>query len=110
MLQLREDVPELHALGNGLRAAAGNELAVEVRRAQAKIFEVEHARPRTLHQPQGIKLGYQMAAVSPDLNEARDGRLLCIAGAGSDSRGRIRHAQACKILPPARLDACRVAQ
>ena len=40
------------ALGHRLGATAGKELAVQVRRRQPKVIQVEHPRPRPRRQPQ----------------------------------------------------------
>src|SRR5256885_9090252 len=62
-LQLCEDVPELHALRHRLRAAAGEELGIEIRRREAEVVQLEHPWPGTLGQPQGVDARQQVPAV-----------------------------------------------
>src|SRR2546430_1642923 len=45
VLQLCEDVPELHALRHRVRAAAGEELGIEIRRREAEVIQLQHPRP-----------------------------------------------------------------
>ncbi len=71
-LQLRQDLAQRHPLRHRIGATGGEELRVQVRLGQAEVVQVQHARPRALHEPQGIDLGDQMSPVGPDLNEAGD--------------------------------------
>src|SRR5262249_46229665 len=71
-----KDAAQRVAVRNGIRAAAGEELGVEIALVEAEVVEVQHARARPLHEAERIELRDEVAAVDPDLNEARDGRLL----------------------------------
>src|SRR2546430_11196132 len=46
VLQLCEDVPELHALRHRLRAAAGEELGIEIRRREAEVIQLDRKSTR----------------------------------------------------------------
>jgi hypothetical protein len=82
--------------GDRRSAAAGKKLALKIARRKTEIVKIKDARPRPLHQAQGIKLGEQMAAVGPDLDEARDGGLLGTGGAVSR---RLRRRETLRARP-----------
>jgi hypothetical protein len=132
-LELRHDLAEFHPLRNRLGAAAGEELGFEVLRAQAEVLQIQHRRTRPLLQPERVQIRYQVSAVVPDLDEARDGRLLgvvsrhrrrhrcgargalCAFGDLRPDGGVVRLAggarnQAVEVLAPARIDTRGVAQ
>ena len=67
--QLRDDVAQLHALRDRLGAAAGVELGVEIRVAQAEVLELEHLGHRSPHQAERIDVGEQMTAIRVHLDE-----------------------------------------
>ena len=80
--QLREDVAQLHARRHRGGAAAGEELVVEVRRRQAEVVEVEHARPRPRASgPSGSMRATRWPRFGPHLDQARDGGLARIRAA-----------------------------
>ena len=81
-LEAREDLAQRRALGDPVVAAAGIELGVEIRLAQARVVEVEHPRARALQQPERIDVRDQMAAIAVDLHQARDRGLLLAGAAG----------------------------
>ena len=74
--QLLDDVAELHALRDRRRAAAGMELGVEIRIAQAEVLELQHLRHRPSHQAERIDVGEQMTAIRVHLDETSDRSLL----------------------------------
>src|ERR1700733_2358729 len=76
LLEIRQDVAQLHVLRNRRGAAAGEKFPLQIARRKTEIVKLEYPWPGPLHQPQRIELGDQMAAVGPDLDEARDGGLL----------------------------------
>ena len=84
-LQRREDVPQPEALGNGIGAAAREELGIEIPLAQPEVAEAQHARALPLHQPQGVEPGDEVPAVDPDLDQPRDRSLLGITGLAARS-------------------------
>ena len=67
--QLRDDVAQLHALRNRVGAAACIELGVEIRRAEAEVFELEDLGNGTAHEAERIDVGEQMAAIRVHLDE-----------------------------------------
>ena len=100
--ELRQDVAQLHPLRHRVGAAAGEELGVQVGLGQAEVLQVEHARPRPLRQSQRIDLRQQMAAVRPDLDEARDRRLLgCVVRPSPGPAAGRRRGGACECSGPA---------
>ena len=82
VLQLLEDVAQLHALGHSRVAAAGEELRLQVRRRQAEVIQVQHPRSRPHAQGERIDAGQQVSAIGPHLDQARDGGLAGIRAAG----------------------------
>src|SRR5262249_41626536 len=131
VLQLREDVAQLHALWHSGVATAGEELRVEIRGGEAEVVELQHPRLWVRGEPERIDGGDQVAAVGPDLDEARDRGLARIRAAGGRRRrrgparctrgdagahGRVRHlaggggAEACEVGAPLWGYARRVAQ
>ena len=89
-LEPRDDLAQRRALGHPVVAACGVELRVEIRIAEARVVEVEHARARALQQPQRIDVRDQVPAVAVDLHQPRHGGLL-FTGHGIRSRARRRH-------------------
>ena len=88
VLQLRQDVAQLHALGDRGGAAAGDEFAVEVGRRQAEVVEVQHPRARARHEAERIDARQQVPAVDPHLDQARHRRLACVgAVSGTGAAG-----------------------
>ncbi|MBV6417509.1 MAG: hypothetical protein CMLOHMNK_02230 [Steroidobacteraceae bacterium] len=74
--QLRDDFAQRQARGDRPAAAAREEFGVEVGIRQAEVAELEYARQRPLHEPERIERRDQVAAVRPDLHEARHRALL----------------------------------
>ena len=66
--------------GNAAVAGGGEELGVQVALLEPEVGQVQHLRAFTLHQAQRIKLGDQVTAIRPDLDQARDRRLLGAVG------------------------------
>src|SRR2546423_11737330 len=74
--QLPQNVAQLHPLRYGTTAAAGEEFRVQVSVGQAEVAQIEHSGPWSASQAQRVNPGHQVTAIGPDLDEARDGRLL----------------------------------
>jgi hypothetical protein len=76
-LELREDVPQLHAPGYRIGTAAGEELGIEIRLGQPEVAQIEDTGPGALREAQWVHVRDQVAAIGPDLNEPRYGCLFC---------------------------------
>ncbi len=75
-LQVRENILQLGAFGDGLVAAAGEEFGVEIGIGETEIFKVQHIGLGAFLQAERIQIGDQVAAIRVDLNEARHRALL----------------------------------
>ncbi len=95
VLELRQDVPKLHAPRHRLRGAAGHELGVEVPRREAEVIEVEHPRARARRECERVDRRDEVPAIDPHLDEPRDRRLLRVRrrSCATGSRRRRRAAR-----------------
>jgi hypothetical protein len=74
--QIRQNILQLGALGDGVVAAAGEKLGLQIGIRQPEILQVEHIGLRTLLQAQRIEIGNQVATIHVHLNETRYRALL----------------------------------
>jgi hypothetical protein len=90
VFELRDDLAQLHLRRDLDGTRAGQELGVEIGFREPEVSQLEHPRPWTLREPQRIEIRDEVSAVRVDLNEARDGALLCgsIVRWRSGRRGR----------------------
>ena len=103
MPELLQDLRQLHLLVDAAGATRGVEHPVEIRLRQAHIGRVEHFRHRPLHQAERVNVGDQVAAVSVELDEARDRGLLFPVGCRrSDRSNRPRRRRLARL----RLGGC----
>ncbi len=98
--QVREYVLELGALRDGIVAAAGEELGVEVGIGEPEVFQIEHIGLGALLHPQRIELRDQVAPVRVHLDEAGDRALLGASAAGFAGRRGARGRRQLQPGPP----------